>query len=710
MKKHFLVLLTLLVLIFTLYLPAANAPFMYDSITNIKENNQLKNTDNIVKDLFTVQTDNHGLLKYLNDPARPLTFFTFYVNYYFHKDNPLGFRILNMIFLAMLGFMIYLFLKTLLESAFNSQQSFMAAFIGSLILTLHPISVHVATYVYHRSEILVLIFYLASLFFYYKNCKTGKTIFILLSFTSFIMGLCSKQIIIVLPFVILFFDYLFCSECSLKSVWKNKFKWLPFLIVFPLYQAYRLLYLKTDFLLHADISMAKRISYIASQPKNILLYIVKSFFPNNLQLMHYQEPLKDFNNLYFIIPTLLLLVLMVISIRILLKAKSNNKARLYFFGLLFFFINILPTSSIFVSNEVMADRRLFVPFLGIIILMCVSGLLFFNKNKPLKKLVTGLTITLLFINIAATIKFNLRIKNPINLYSESIKAYPKQALPYMNLGTAYANANDFENAKKYLDEAQLIDPNNSYVMANLAIIYKKQNMYKKALRYIIKAYEAEPSEPKWQILMAEIYKDLKNIELATKVYERLIADFPALTEIKMRLIRIFIEAGNPYRALDIIDSVLLEDKNNIEYNCVKAAVLLMLKKTQQSKEIYLKVLQDDKNNIDALHGLGMIAFNQKDYATTKEIYQKLIRKDATQPLFYNNMGSAFLAENNLDQALIYFEKAIKANPKYIPGYMNLAQIYLQKRNKEKAKDIIKQYLKLDPFNKKMNAFLKDLSK
>lgn len=709
MKKNIIIFATLTVLIFICFSPALNAPFIYDSKINIAENQQIKSLNNLWEDLFIPKTTDRNLFKYVNDPARPLTYLTFHLNYYVDKYNPTGYRLFNMGLLLILGYLMYLFLFNILCTIYPITHSHWGAFVSSILFLLHPLNFHTTTYVYHRSEILSFIFYLTSLLFYHQNFKNKNPLFICFSLISFILGLLSKQILLLLPFVILVFDYTFCSNYSFKKLWENKSKWLSFFIIFLIYNLYRNIHLRTEFLFHPNTTMTDTLFYFLHQPKNIILYIIKTIIPYNLLIMHFPKEIKNIADINFLIPVSLLCTIFFISLDILKKAKTNPRCRLYFFGIFFFFINILPTSSFFIASELMADRRVYIPMLGIIIISNTLLIKLVLEKTILKKIIAVILLLLTITYTYKTISKNFKINHPEKIWEEVSNTYPNQSLPNVHLGISYANKKQFEKAKTLFNKALEITPDSTYALYNLAVLHYQLKDYNKALSYSLQATQLKKYNPKSKMLTADIYADLNQIEKSLLIYQELLNKYPDMPTIKVKIVRLLITLKKHEAALGLINELLKDWPDDTEYICIKSSLLIKLNDIQNARNGYLKVLKHDPINIDALHGLGMIYFQEKDYKNTKKTYLKLINIDKEQPLFYNNLGSVFLAEGRSIEAIKYFKKAIEVNKFYLSAYLNLCNLYLDINKKKEARTLIEQYIKLDPTNIKAKNLLKSMS-
>lgn len=83
-------------------------------------------------------------------------------------------------------------------------------------------------------------------------------------------------------------------------------------------------------------------------------------------------------------------------------------------------------------------------------------------------------------------------KNALKYLKESLIGRTAQFdVPYNNMGLAFLKSNQLDSAKKYLDMAHAINPDNSFIYHNRALYYYKINDYEKACSDLKKSIELE---------------------------------------------------------------------------------------------------------------------------------------------------------------------------------------------------------------------------
>jgi len=142
---------------------------------------------------------------------RPLSVFTFALEWEFFKDSPHISHIINVMLYALTGTLFYKFVK---EFIFKTNK--WAALTAALIFVIHPIHTEVIDNIKSRDELLSLLGSLASLYFllgYVKNKNTG---YYILSGLCFFVALFSKENTITYLAVMPLALYLFADKKPAK--------------------------------------------------------------------------------------------------------------------------------------------------------------------------------------------------------------------------------------------------------------------------------------------------------------------------------------------------------------------------------------------------------------------------------------------------------------------------------------------------------------
>ena len=112
------------------------------------------------------------------------------------------------------------------------------------------------------------------------------------------------------------------------------------------------------------------------------------------------------------------------------------------------------------------------------------------------------------------------------LLREAIKIRPDYAVAYNALGYSFADRNiNLEDAKKYIELALSISPNNHYILDSMGWLYFRLGKLESALSFIQKAYDVQP-DPEIAAHLGEILWAQGKKKEANDVLELSLQSFP----------------------------------------------------------------------------------------------------------------------------------------------------------------------------------------
>ena len=115
------------------------------------------------------------------------------------------------------------------------------------------------------------------------------------------------------------------------------------------------------------------------------------------------------------------------------------------------------------------------------------------------------------------------------LLKEAIKLKPDYAYAYNALGYSYADRNiKLADAKKYIEIALSISPNNHYIMDSMGWLHFRMGNIEIALQFIEKAYKIQ-KDPEIAAHLGEILWKMGKLKQAEKVWEESIKIYPSNT-------------------------------------------------------------------------------------------------------------------------------------------------------------------------------------
>ena len=512
------------------YHNSLKAPFIFDDMAKIVNNPDIQQLSNLKTKLIYKYSENNKVFE-RNDPSRPLVYLTFTLNYYFGKLNPFGYHLFNLIIHIFNAILVFFLAKKIISGIYEkgstplenvnnkvggkpcgasggSKSPFcnnvrelysltgltLFPFLVSLLFAIHPINTNTVTYIFSRSDLLATFFYISSLLLFIKATDKNLSIFksfnslYILSLICFILAIFSKQIAVTLPAIILIYDYIFLNEYKVSKVIEKKNYHIPYWLLFIGYLAFRYFYLGGIGDIEAE-STWNRYSYLIIQPYIILRYLKMLLIPTGLSIDHIINPVKLYE-LKTIISFIFIIVVFLSSY--IVYRKKTNISKLILFSILWFFIILSPTSSIFPTTSPLVENRLYLSGIGFFIIFVIIYFTIFKSSKFSNFAIFPICIYILLLGYG-TMKRNHLFQNPILLWQDVIIKYPNSEDARNNLGILLFNLKRYEEAEKEYKEAIKINPNNSESHYNLGVLLYSQKRYEEAEREYKESIKINPT-------------------------------------------------------------------------------------------------------------------------------------------------------------------------------------------------------------------------
>lgn len=521
-----------------------------------------------------------------SDYYRPLLIFTFAVNYLLGGYHPIGYHIFNILLHSFVGVLVF---YVLFKYVFKKYRP---SFLVSIIFAIHPMQSENVAYISGRGDLLSSIFMLASLIFWIKSLD-GRFKCIFFSCLSLVLALLSRENAIVLPFLLIVFYMSFLTkESFLTSFRRVLLKVLPHILIVGLYFVLRLTVLNfRNFLNFGNYEVGtpyyENLSVRLFTFCHVLWeYIRNIFWPTNV----YEKLTFSIHHSFFDLTVWTSFVLVVSlfaflcflysrSIKIIDgKSKKNNDVVLYnnqhysvwFFGLGWFFVNLVPSSGILPTNTIIQDHRVYLAMVGVfsIIFFYLDNFflyLEFQKRNILYLVYMLLIAYIVFIS-SITLKRVILWGKPIELFEETISKEPNALSAYNQLGRHYILKGDYLNARKNLliaVEKGARFPQPYYNLGQLDFIYSENKNYARAEYYYIKSLEFDKNFAVSYRRLAELYMKKGSSE-AVFYLKKALEFFPDDPNIYYNLSLVLHFLGNDMEALDYLDKGGLFIEENLE--------------------------------------------------------------------------------------------------------------------------------------------------
>lgn len=392
---------------------------------------------------------------------RPLFLLNLFLNYQIWGQNPFGFHLTSIFLHIANSILIFFLLKKVLGT-----DKIIYPLIGAIIFAVHPVHVEPVSWISGVPDLLCTFFFLLSFLFYLRYGESSRLKPLTLSITFFIFSLLSKEVAIVLPVIILGYD--FSKE---KKIYLNRLS--IFTLVSLIYILLRITVLgKPIGILHFSLTGLKHlVEFVAG-------YIKLLFIPWHL-------------GFYFTVPEKGIvdnagMIFSAVALGVMTFFAFKNRKSL--FSLFWLFVTLLPSLSLsFYSNPIYAERFLYLPSCGFVFFL-TSIVMSFQRYQRVIMLPIFLAVIVLS---AITIRTNQDWRDDEVFYSKAIKNNPRRSGAYMGLAMYHARKGNAKDAIYIYMNALNYATNNekALIYDNIAMIYGKSGLTQESIFYYQKELE-----------------------------------------------------------------------------------------------------------------------------------------------------------------------------------------------------------------------------
>lgn len=359
---------------------------------------------------------------------RPLLKFSYTLNWT-AGAGAWGFHFFNVAVHLVNAFLVFLLCGGLARRWVPTEnQAHAGALAAALLFALHPVQTEAVTYISGRSVSLMALFYLGSLLSYARSVETRDHRLRGVSLLLFVAALTVKEIAVTLPLALLLWERSSPDPERLTVIFRRQ---LPYWLVVALAAAAAIPYSHyTDFF---SASLRTR-----SIHDNVLSEVDGLFYLFG-QLLCLRNPNID-PDLPVISEAGPWLAVEVLGLFALLGAavwswRANR--RWVSFGILWFFLHLLPTNSVMPRLDVANDRQLYLPSIGAFLIVGIASARSLASGAQRGLAARTLALCALLALGALTLSRNRDYRDEISLWSQTVRQSPMKARAYNNLGYAY---------------------------------------------------------------------------------------------------------------------------------------------------------------------------------------------------------------------------------------------------------------------------------
>ncbi len=571
---------------------------------------------------------------------RPLSYFTFALNWYWGQDDVKGYHIVNIGIHILASIFLFLAIILLFQSPnireSDSNNIYFVALLSSVLWAIHPIQIQAVTYIVQRMTSMAALFYIVGLFCFLKARLTSsiktRLYFSSLTGLAYLLGIASKNNAILLPVSLLIAEFVFFRDLSQRRTQKQALVTLGIGAILVAVVGIFIFIGGNVFAIFEGYDSRPFTIYqrFLTQSRVLIFYLSQIFYPvaDRFSIAHdftiSTSILTPWTTLFSIIFILFLIGLSFCRIK---KNPFLSFAILFYFGNQVIESTIIPLEMVFEHRNYLPTMFLFLP-----VSVCIKKALDYygSSRKPMFYfLVFSICAILIGVGTSTYIR-NLDWRSSKSLWEDAVKKAPELGRPLHNLAWGYFERNGLtDNAVElYLKAADSkferkeynADPYN-----NLASVYYKKNDFEKAYEYASKAIEIYPDHNKANLLLCYALGKL----------------------------------GRYDQSLSHLDEMLLKYPDNVDFAYLKGLILMKISQPENALECFRNCLKRVPDDWNFLREAGYCLTRMKLYGNGYRLLKRAEEKNKKQIGILMGLAENRIMAGYLDKGAEYVNKIVE---------------------------------------------------
>ncbi|KJU84820.1 Tetratricopeptide TPR_2 repeat protein [Candidatus Magnetobacterium bavaricum] len=479
----------------------------------------------------------------------PLTWLSHLLDVQLYGMHPRGHHVTSVIIHVINVLLLYLFLYRATTMVWQS------ALVAALF-ALHPLAVESVAWVSERKNLLVTSFWLAAMLSYLAYVRRPNLWRYVAVMAAFALGIMSKPMIVTFPFTLLLLDYWPLGRLkgddskSARAVYvRLVIEKLPFFLLTIASSVITVLAQKEGGAVVSLNSLS-----LTSRLLNVLTsyagYIRKTVWPTDLAAFY---PYLSHPVWELIASVLVLLTLTVFALWRWRSSPYILMGWCWFLGTLVPVIQVVQ-----VGVAPMADRYMYVPIIGLFIIVAWGGAEMARKWRSLRSFFIAAAVMVSITFAMYTWRQAGSWRDSFTLYEHAINVTRYNYVAHNNYGQALMKAGLLDEAITHFKEGLKVMPLSEEINYNMWLALSRQGKLQEANSYLMKSASMWFAGDK-----ASLYKQVAIDLLNQKNYEEAISYFLLSARDNNKDAELFNELGVALSALKKYDQALVSLSRSI---------------------------------------------------------------------------------------------------------------------------------------------------
>jgi tetratricopeptide (TPR) repeat protein len=687
------------------YANSLTAPFIFDDLVAIVNNRHIRHPWPLWK-AFDVPALAQPIVQ------RPVIALSLVVNYALGGLDVRGYHVFNLLVhiaaaLALFGLVRRTLRLPRFAGRFDRAADHVAG-ASALLWATHPLLTECVTYVTQRTESLMALCYLTTLYCLVRGGGSATWArWRLLAVAACAVGMGSKQVMLTAPLAVLLYDRTFLVGSAREALRRRPWFYAGMAGTWVLLGALVLFGPSVD----QTGFRLKHFSFLqnlATQPGVLLHYLRLALWPHPL-VLDYAWPIARSPGL--IAATAAPLLAWLAATLWLVRRRTAVG-----FVSAVVLLTLAPTSLWPMVTEIAAERRMYLPLAGLVVL-AVAGAWRLLRAWPVPPSVraavsAGLLASLVLVSGTLTIRRNRDYLDPLEMWRKTVEQQPKNSrarvnfgmelaaaghtdealreyqyavatspryvLAHLNLGALLGQMGRYEDALAHLHEARRLRPDMAGPYINLGTTAALRGNMERALKLFQDAVERDPENAEALTGLGAALERLGSPEEAIPYHRRAIAQQPTLVAAHLNVGMALAKTQQPEQALQAFARALALDPTMVDVWQILAGLQEQLGRLDDAAACYLRALEYEPKNAQVLARLNQVQTGRAAAAAAAQTDAAVGRAEAAvrdapeDPSPHIALGDLLYERGRVQESLPHYREAVRLRPDDPQAHAHLA--------------------------------------
>lgn len=648
-----------------------HVPFLFDDLPSITQNPAIRR----LWPLSEVIASDLPMLV-----GRPLISLSLAVNYAVGGYDPLGWHLFNLIVHFLNALLVFGVVRRALRSTPSAEgdpsRTLWVAYAVAVLWMLHPLVTESVTYVFQRTELLMALFLLLTLYCFIRGIESPhKVVWFGAAIMACTLGMGTKEVMVVTPLLVFSYDSIFVAR-SWRTALRERRELYAGLVASWVVLVSLLLTTNLKSKSGLTVDTLSPWNYFEMQWTVVAHYLRLAVWPQGLVLDYSDWPRET-------APADALPAAGLLAALLAGTVWAIRRRWWWGFWGAWFFLLLAPSSSFLpLPTEPATERRMYLPLLAVIAVAlgggdCLCRNLWARFSWPDRVRVwlqAGVVTALALALGIATIQRNGQYHSAESIWADVVAKRPDNLRGHANLGLALLDDGRAKESIPHLIDALHIDPNQPIVRCNLANALATIGVTNQAIAELQETLRHAPHHAPAHVLLADIFAGQGDDKSALEHYTAALAINPDEQVARFNLAQLLTHMGPREGAITQYREVMRLDPRNATAHYNLANLLAESGRESEAISHYAAAARFDPHNARSQINLGNLFLKLGRSDDAIAAYTGALRADPNAFKAHNNLAVILASRGDLAGAAEHFREAARLGPDAPEVHSELAEV------------------------------------